>query len=78
MRYDMNRQAQIDKVMCKPGYTWNETLKKCLRHGGGGNDVPTLPDTPKTPTDAIKQEKSKRAKGNGNGAPAAPPMKAVK
>ena len=34
-RYDMNRQAQIDRAMCKPGYTWNETLGKCLGMGGG-------------------------------------------
>ena len=83
MQYNMNRQAQIDKIMCKPGYTWNETLGRCLGgYGGGGNDVPTLPDTPetpvKTPTDAIKQEKTKRVKGNGKAAPSAPPMKAVK
>ena len=79
MRYDMNRQAQIDKMMCKPGYTWNETLGRCLGYGGGGNDAPVIPEKPaETSTGAIKQEKSKRAKGNGNGAPAAPPMKAVK
>jgi len=85
MYYDMNRQAQIDKAMCKPGYTWNETLQKCLGYGGGtGNEVPTMPAPPEepgeTPTGAIKQEKGKRAKAkaNGNGAPAAPPMKPLK
>jgi len=26
----MSRQAAIDKAMCKPGYTWNETLQRCL------------------------------------------------
>ena len=79
MRHDMNRQAQIDKMMCKPGYTWNETLGRCLGYGGGGNDAPVIPEKPaETSTGAIKQEKSKRAKGNGNGAPAAPPMKPLK
>ena len=83
MRYDMNRQAQIDKMMCKPGYTWNETLGKCLGMGGGtGNEAPSMPAPPEepgeTPTGAIKQEKTKRIKGNGNGAPAAPPMKPLK
>ncbi len=33
MRYDVNRQRMIDDLMCKPGYTWNETLKRCLRYG---------------------------------------------
>ncbi len=80
MRYDMSRQAKIDKMMCKPGYTWNETLQRCLgAYGGGGNDAPTIPETPaETPTGAIKQEKTKRAKGNGKSAPAAPPMKPLK
>ena len=82
MRYDMNRQAQIDKMMCKPGYTWNETLGKCLGYGGGtGNEAPSMPSPPEqpgeTPTGAIKQEKAKRMKGNGNGggAPAMKPLK---
>ena len=38
-----NRQAMIDKIMCKPGYTWNETLGRCLGAGGG------MPERPITP-----------------------------
>ena len=35
----MSRQAAIDKAMCKPGYTWNETLQRCLpAYVGGGNE----------------------------------------
>ena len=80
MRYDMNRQAQIDKMMCKPGYTWNETLQKCLGMGGGIDADPTSTPAPieepgETPTGAIKQEKAKRLKGTG---PSAPPMKPLK
>jgi len=30
VRADMDRQSRIDRQMCKPGYTWNETIKKCL------------------------------------------------
>ena len=29
-RADMDRQSRIDRAMCKPGYTWNETIKKCV------------------------------------------------
>lgn len=69
---NLSRQAKIDKVMCKPGYTWNETLKKCL-----AAVAPVMPEKPKDkpatpPVDAaIKQEKAKRAQP-------APPPKAVK
>jgi hypothetical protein len=59
MQYDMNRQAMIDKQMCKPGYTWNETLQRCLGAGGGGNVNPASPQKP-TPNDAIAMEKASR------------------
>ena len=38
-----NRQEMIDKVMCKPGYTWNETVKRCLGPAGRGGDSPSFP-----------------------------------
>ena len=65
MRIDMSRQAQIDKMMCKPGYTWNETLQRCLGAGGGSAidasplDAPETPPNP-TPNDAIAMEKASR------------------
>ena len=59
MQYDMNRQAQIDRQMCKPGYTWNETLGKCLSMGGGVKTDPASPPKP-TPNDAIAMEKASR------------------
>lgn len=45
-REKRERQARIDKQMCKPGYTYNETIKKCVVNvpisfdidgNGGGN-----------------------------------------
>ena len=59
MQYDMNRQAQIDRQMCKPGYTWNETLQRCLGAGGAVNTDPASPQKP-TPNDAIASEKAVR------------------
>ena len=58
--------------MCKPGYTWNETLGKCLMGGFVGEiDTPDKTETPKpgkpeqpampSPNDAVKQEKAMRA-----------------
>ena len=65
-----SRQEMINKVMCKPGYTWNETVGKCLgpAAGGGGNvdlsefmtpSVESAP--PANPEQAIAQEVSARA-----------------
>jgi len=58
----MNRQAQIDKMMCKPGYTWNETLQRCLGAGGGSavDDSPPASPPKPTPNDAIAMEKASR------------------
>ena len=57
---NVSRQEQINKVMCKPGYQWNETLQKCL--GGGGAVLPNDPASPPkpTPNDAIAMEKASR------------------
>lgn len=42
-----SRQEMIDKAMCKPGYTWNETLQKCLpAYVGGFDDVIGIPKQP--------------------------------
>ena len=68
MRYDMSAQEALDRKMCKPGYTWNATLGKCLGYGGG-------PETGETAAGAIKQEAVKRA--NGDSAPLPAPAKTV-
>jgi len=63
-----SRQEMIDRTMCKPGYTWNETLGKCLAAGGGGNVDLSEFMTPdgnsqqsSSPEQAIAQEVSARA-----------------
>ena len=64
----ISRQEAIDRIMCKPGYTWNETLGKCLMGGFvREGDMPDEPKPPKpeqpempAPDDAIKKEKAMR------------------
>lgn len=42
-----SRQEMIDKAMCKPGYTWNETLKRCLpAYVGDMDNVIEIPEQP--------------------------------
>lgn len=41
-----SRQEMIDKAMCKPGYTWNETLKRCLPAYAGELRVIGIPEQP--------------------------------
>ena len=55
----MSVQEQIDRKMCKPGYTWNETLGRCLAVGGGMKADPASPPKP-TPDEAITIEKASR------------------
>ena len=51
--YERSVQEQIDRKMCKPGYTWNKTLQECLPAAVGYVDkpdlelkpVPNLPDS---------------------------------
>ena len=50
-------------MMCKPGYTWNETLQKCLGYGGGAikeNPVNQPPPQKPLPDEAIAQEIASR------------------
>lgn len=72
-----SRQERIDKVMCKPGYTWNETVGRCLGPAGGVRDVdisdmapignsqqssnPQQARPPANPQQAIAKEVSARA-----------------
>ena len=64
-----SRQERINKVMCKPGYTWNETVGRCLGPAGGGNspmpENPGVPpsggESPADPQQAIAKEVSSRA-----------------
>ena len=57
-----SRQQLIDEKMCKPGYTWNETLGRCLGAGGGYREKPDEPG--ETPDGAVRQEITKRMNGD--------------
>ena len=50
--YDMSEQERVDRKMCKPGYTWNETLQKCLGFGDTSSDR----EPGETSEGAIRQE----------------------
>ena len=65
--YEMSRQEKIDRMMCKPGYTWNETLQKCLGAYGPPKENPEQPAPPEpepqplpTPEEAIQHEIASR------------------
>ena len=47
-------QQLLDEKMCRPGYRWNDTLKRCLAMGGGDGEV-------KPPEDSIVPEPEKPA-----------------
>ena len=54
----LSRQAEIDKRMCKPGYTWSEMSwrkdgGKCLPAYGGVPDTDKPPKGPGGPPDAL-------------------------
>ena len=46
----------MDERMCRPGYRWNDTLKRCLSAGGVGNgeEVGNLPDADAEPQPGTK------------------------
>jgi len=49
---DPSIQQLIDERMCRPGYRWNETLKRCLAMGGGEGEM-------KSPEESIVPEPEK-------------------
>ena len=74
----MNKSVQqlMDERMCRPGYRWNDTLKRCLAAGGVGNgeEVGNLPDAdlepkpgekPGVPTQSAGGRGSVRVNANG-------------
>lgn len=47
---ERSRQERIDRAMCKPGYSWNETIGKCLPPlGNGGQSAPDLQKPAQSP-----------------------------
>ena len=37
-------QQLMDETMCRPGYQWNDTLKRCLAVGGGAKSSEAPPE----------------------------------
>ena len=49
-KIERSRQERIDRAMCRPGYSWNETLQKCLPPVGyGGGSAPDVAKPPAKP-----------------------------
>ena len=55
----------LDETMCRPGYVWNDTLKRCLAAGGGG--APDLPDVEPPPSNGELPPAPAEPVGNGRG-----------
>ena len=64
----VSRQEKIDRIMCKPGYTYNDVVGRCLMGGMlREGDKPSKPEMPKpeqpampSPDTAVQQEKAAR------------------
>ncbi len=52
---DKSVQQLMDERMCRPGYRWNDTLKKCLGMGAGDGEA-------KPPEESIAPEPAAPAK----------------
>ena len=60
-------QQLMDERMCRPGYRWNDTLKRCLAMGGGAyTDTPELPADPEPPPGEKPGVPAEPAKGRGS------------
>ena len=68
----MNKSVQqmMDERMCRPGYRWNDTLKRCLAEGGGIKE-PADPEPPPGEKPGVPAEPAKGGRGdvrvNANG-----------
>jgi len=58
-----DRQERIDKVMCKGGYTWNETVKRCIPAYDIGKKANSPEDSAQIAADAIAMEAMSRRSG---------------
>lgn len=70
MRYDRSEQEKLDRIMCKPGYTWNKTLKRCLAYGSVVANEPVLREKKKKKPQ-IEPQKPEITPDNSNSADAA-------
>jgi len=72
----MKKSAQqlMDERMCRPGYRWNDTLKRCIGAFGpieieeGNTDAPKVPPVPEAvPIDTPSVNKAQgKSGGRGN------------
>lgn len=66
-------QQLLDEKMCRPGYRWNDTLKRCLAMGGGDGEAKSPEETivpePEKPAAPAKPAKGGRGdvRVNSNG-----------
>ena len=66
-------QQLMDERMCRPGYRWNDTLKRCLAAGGGAGEVKSPEESivpePENPAAPAKPAKGGRGsvRVNANG-----------
>ena len=63
---DKSVQQLMDERMCRPGYRWNDTLKRCLAAGGPAVDVPEVPADPEPPPGAKPGVPTQSAGGRGS------------
>lgn len=62
---DKSVQQIMDERMCRPGYRWNDTLKRCLGPAGGG-DIPADPEPPPGQKPGAPAEPAVGKGGRGN------------
>ena len=64
----MNKSVQelMDERMCRPGYRWNSTLKRCLAMGGGDGE-PTPPEETIVPEPEVTTPGRGDVRVNANG-----------
>ena len=59
----------MDERMCRPGYRWNDTLKRCLAEGGGLKEAadpePPPGEKPGVPTQSAGGRGDVRVNANG-------------
>lgn len=62
-------QQLLDEKMCRPGYRWNDTLKRCLAAGGQANaeEIGNLPDADNQPRPGQKPGAPPEAAQGGRG-----------
>ena len=63
----MNKSVQelLDEQMCRPGYVWNDTLKRCLGPGGGKETTPEPDPVPEPQEPSVGGRGDVRVNSNG-------------